>query len=113
MVYFTVYLKNLNNSTGYVDTALADDQLMRDYLQYLDIGVKAHRAYAVVDGAANDVPVGVFAVNLADVAAITATVPRQDNQPELFSVPEELVPPPAAAADAPPASDVEPDAPAK
>ena len=51
MVYFTIYLKNLNNGTGYVDTALADDQLMRDYLQFLDINVKAHRAYAVVDGA--------------------------------------------------------------
>lgn len=89
MVYFTVYLKNLNNSTGYVDTALADDQLMRDYLQYLDIGVKAHRAYAVVDAAASDLPVGVFAVNLADVAAITATVPREDGHPELFSAPEE------------------------
>ena len=68
MVYFTIYLKNLNNGTGYVDTALADDQLMRDYLQFLDINVKAHRAYAVVDGASNDAPVGVFAVNLADVA---------------------------------------------
>ena len=59
MVYFTVYLKNLNNGTGYVDTALADDQLMRDFLQYLDIGVKAHRAYAVVDAAASDQPVGI------------------------------------------------------
>jgi hypothetical protein len=85
MVYFTVYLKNLNNGTGYVDTALIDDQLMRDYLQFLDIGVKAHRAYAVVDPGANDSPVGIFAVNLADVAAITVTVPRQDTQPELFS----------------------------
>ncbi|MEY4198673.1 MAG: hypothetical protein RLZZ265_413 [Verrucomicrobiota bacterium] len=87
MVYFTVYLKNLNNGTGYVDTALVDDQLMRDYLQFLDIGVKAHRAYAVVDPGANDTPVGIFAVNLADVAAITVTVPRQDTQPELFSAP--------------------------
>lgn len=109
MVYFTVYLKNLNNSTGYVDTALADDQLMRDYLQFLDIGVKAHRAYAVVDGAANDAPVGVFAVNLADVAALTATVPRQDNHPELFSAPEESAPQPARPEE-PPASDVEHDA---
>jgi hypothetical protein len=103
MVYFTVYLKNLNNGTGYVDTALADDQLMRDYLQFLDIGVKAHKAYAVVDGANNDVPVGVFAVNLADVAAMTATVPRQDTQPDLFSQAEA----PAAAA---PAPEVEPSA---
>jgi hypothetical protein len=87
MVYFTVYLKNLNNGTGYVDTALMDDQLMRDYLQFLDIGVKAHRAYAVVDPGANNTPVGIFAVNLADVAAITVTVPRQDTQPELFSAP--------------------------
>ncbi len=112
MVYFTVYLKNLNNGTGYVDTALADDQLMRDFLQYLDIGVKAHRAYAVVDAAANDVPVGVFAVNLADVAAITATVPRQDDHPELFSAPEAPVPQPVTAPE-PAASDVEPDERAK
>ncbi|PAW83310.1 MAG: hypothetical protein B9S33_14015 [Pedosphaera sp. Tous-C6FEB] len=87
MVYFTVYLKNLNNGTGYVDTALADDQLMRDYLQFLDIGMKAHRAYAVVDPGANDTPVGIFAVNLADVAAITVTVPRHELQPDLFSAP--------------------------
>ncbi|MEN9574909.1 MAG: hypothetical protein RL514_2764 [Verrucomicrobiota bacterium] len=92
MVYFTIYLKNLNNGTGYVDTALADDQLMRDYLQFLDIGVKAHRAYAVVDGAASAAPVGIFAVNLADVAAITATAP----------------PAPPAAAE-PPGSAVEPE----
>lgn len=113
MVYFTVYLKNLNNGTGYVDTALADDQLMRDYLQFLDIGVKAHKAYAVVDAANNDAPVGVFAVNLADVAAITATVPQQDTQPELFPPAES----PAAPAPAPeagsPASAVEPDEPEK
>lgn len=87
MVYFTVYLKNLNNGTGYVDTALADDQLMRDYLQFLDIGMKAHRAYAVVDPGANDTPVGIFAVNLADVAAIMVTVPRQEMRPELFAGP--------------------------
>ena len=112
MVYFTVYLKNLNNGSGYVDTALADDQLMRDYLQYLDIGVKAHKAYAVVDGANNDAPVGVFAVNLADVAAITATVPRQELQPELFAAPETPADPPAAEAGGP-ASMVEPAAPAQ
>jgi hypothetical protein len=105
MVYFTIYLKNLNNGTGYVDTALADDQLMRDYLQFLDINVKAHRAYAVVDGASNDAPVGVFAVNLADVAAITATVPQQNDHPELFQAPES----PAGE----PVSAVEPAAPAK
>lgn len=112
MVYFTVYLKNLNNSTGYVDTALADDQLMRDFLQYLDIGVKAHRAYAVVDAANSDAPVGVFAVNLADVAAITATVPQQNDHPELFSAPEAPVAE-SAAAEEPPASEVEADERAK
>lgn len=104
MVYFTIYLKSLNNGTGYVDTALADDQLMRDYLQFLDINVKAHRAYAVVDASSGDEPVGVFAVNLADVAAITATVPQQDAHPELFQVSNT----PSAA----PASAVEPTPPA-
>ena len=105
MVYFTIYLKSLNNGTGYVDTALADDQLMRDYLQFLDINVKAHRAYAVVDGASNDAPVGVFAVNLADVAAITATVPQQNDHAELFQTSKS----PAGET----VSAVEPDAPAK
>lgn len=108
MVYFTVYLKNLNNGTGYVDTALADDQLMRDFLQFLDIGVKAHKAYAVVDAANNDAPVGVFAVNLADVAAITATVPQQANHPELFPTVEEASQAGATVpVAAPPASEVE------
>lgn len=88
MVYFTIYLKNLNNSTGYVDTALADDQLMRDYLQFLDIGVKAHRAYAVVDGSAHATPVGIFAVNLSDVAAISATVPQSEPALESTMAPE-------------------------
>lgn len=109
MIYFTVYLKNLNNGKGYVDTALADDQLMRDYLQFLDIGVKAHKAYAVVDGANHDAPVGVFAVNLADVAAITATAPQQDNPSALAEAAESLS---AAKPEfAPPASAVEPGTP--
>lgn len=105
MVYFTIYLKNLNNGTGYVDTALADDQLMQDYLKFLDIGIKACRAYAVVDGAANDAPIGIFAVNLADVAAITATAPQQNDHAELSQAPES----PAGET----VSAVEPDAPAK
>ena len=35
-----------------------------------------------------DRPVGVFAVNLADVAAITATVPRESDERDLFSATE-------------------------
>lgn len=104
MVYFTIYLKNLNNGTGYVDTSLADDQLMRDYLQFLDINMKAHRAYAVVDASNGDQPVGVFAVNLADVAAITATAPQDHTHPELFEAPTASAPEPASAVEpAPPA----------
>ncbi len=49
---------------------------MRDYLQYLDIGMRAHRAYTVVDpSSATGAPAGIFSVNIADIAAITTTAP--------------------------------------
>ena len=49
MIYYTIYLKRLNNGTGYVDIALHDDQLLKDFEQYLDIGVRAHRLYKLAD----------------------------------------------------------------
>ena len=76
MIYFTVYIRNLHNSTGYVDVCLENDQLMTDYLQYLDIGVKAHKAYKLVspgDARSNQ---GVFAINLDDIAAVTMMPPK-------------------------------------
>jgi hypothetical protein len=76
MIYYTIFVKGLNNSTGYIDVALADDQLLKDFLQYLDVGIKPHRSYAVtsppkVQGK-QTVATGVFVVNLSDVTAITA-----------------------------------------
>ena len=76
MIYYTIYVKSLNNGTGYIDLAVEDDQLLKDFLQYLDIGVRAHRSYALhhpggARGVAGDV-----AINLADVTAITVTAPK-------------------------------------
>ena len=45
MIYYTIFVKGLNNSTGYIDVALSDDQLLKDFMQYLDIGIKPHRTY--------------------------------------------------------------------
>jgi len=79
MIYYTIFVKGLNNSTGYIDVALADDQLLKDYLQYLDIGIKPHRTYVVsappkVQG--KPMPTtGIFAINLSDVTAVTALQP--------------------------------------
>lgn len=76
MFYYTIYMKNLNNGTGYIDIALKDDQLVKDFVQYLDVGLKSHRAYTVVDpGSGGTVAAGIFSVNLADVAAMTTTLP--------------------------------------
>ncbi len=76
MYYYSIYLKGIQNGTGYIDIVLKDDQLMRDYLQYLDIGMRAHRAYTVVDpGSALGSAAGIFSINIADIAAITTTAP--------------------------------------
>jgi hypothetical protein len=77
MIYYTVFVKGLNNSTGYIDVALADDQLLKDFLQYLDVGIKPHRSYAVTAppkalGKQATSSTGVFVINLSDVTAITA-----------------------------------------
>jgi len=77
MVYYTIYIKNLHNNTGYIDICLADDQLLKDYLQYLDIGVKSHRAYPLINpGDARRTNQGQFAINLSDIAAITVMPPK-------------------------------------
>lgn len=75
MIYYTIFVKGLNNSTGYIDVALADDQLLKDFMQYLDVGIKPHRVYTVTappKAGGKTAPSGVFAVNLSDVTAMTA-----------------------------------------
>jgi hypothetical protein len=76
MIYYTIFVKGLNNSTGYIDVALADDQLLKDFMQFLDVGIKPHRVYTVTaPPKAMGKPVaatGVFAVNLSDITAMTA-----------------------------------------
>jgi hypothetical protein len=75
MIYYTIYIKNLSNGTGYIDVALDDDQLLKDYLQFLDIGMKAHRSYRVVNAAGAKGASGLFSLNLSDVSAITTINP--------------------------------------
>ena len=76
MIYYTIYVKGLQNSTGYIDVALADDQLLKDYLQFLDIGIRPNRAYVIKNspgGAEKHIAnTGTFAINLSDVTALTA-----------------------------------------
>ena len=76
MIYYTIFVKGLNNSTGYIDVALENDQLLKDFMQYLDVGIKPHRVYTVTSppkATGKEVaPTGVFAVNLSDITAMTA-----------------------------------------
>ncbi len=71
MVYYTIYIKHLHNSTGYIDVGLEDDQLLKDYLQFLDIGIKAHRTYVIHNPAGQQGQKGVFSINLNEITAIT------------------------------------------
>lgn len=79
LTYYTVYLRGLANGTGYVDLALSDDQLFKDFLQYLDVGIKPVRTYAIaLPPKADGRPVaqsGQFAVNFSEVIAITTVKP--------------------------------------
>jgi hypothetical protein len=77
MVYYTIYMKNLYNGTGYIDIALETDQLLKDYLQFLDIGLRTHKTYAVATASSPDAGPGSFAINLADIAAITVVPPKK------------------------------------
>jgi hypothetical protein len=77
MVYYTIYLKNLHNSTGYVDICLESDELLKDYLQYLDIRVKTHKSYRIINFGDSRPEQGRFAINLDDIAAITVAPPPQ------------------------------------
>jgi hypothetical protein len=79
MLYYTLYVKGLNNTTGYIDVALADDQLLKDFINFLDVGIRPVRSYVLTTPAsAQGKPVaasGVFVINLADVTAVTVTAP--------------------------------------
>ena len=75
MIYYTIYVKDLNNGMGYIDVALEDDQLLRDFQQYLDIGVRPHRSYkmAPTPGVQNEH--GLFTVDFTSISAITSIYP--------------------------------------
>lgn len=79
MIYYTIYMKSLSNGSGYIDVALADDQLFKDYLQYLDVGIKPVRTYVVtMPPKAHGKPVastGLFSINMSEVSAITTVKP--------------------------------------
>lgn len=79
VIYYTIYLKGLSNGSGYIDVALSDEQLFKDYLQYLDVGIKPVRTYTIAMAPkAQGKPVantGLFSVNLSDVSAITTVKP--------------------------------------
>jgi len=79
MLYYTIFVKGLNNGTGYIDVALQDDQLLRDYLQYLDVGIKAHRTYVLASppkaGSKVAGATGVFTLDLTTVSAVTVLKP--------------------------------------
>ena len=76
MIYYTIYVKGLQNSAGYIDVALADEQLLKDYMQYLDIGIRPNRSYVITNAPGAEekqvASAGTFAINLTDVTAMTA-----------------------------------------
>ena len=75
MLYYTIFVKNLHNGTGYIDVSLEDDQLMRDFQQFLDVNIRPHKSYKLASptGGAGG---GAFAINLTDVIAITTVMPK-------------------------------------
>ena len=85
MLYYSIYVKNLHNSTGYIDISLADDQLMRDYQQYLDVGLKAHRPYRMATPEGTPDGEGNFAINISEIIAITVVPPAKRRIPNSMS----------------------------
>ena len=71
MIYYTIYVKRLNNGMGYIDVALEDDQLLKDFEQYLDIGVRPHRSYRLAPMPGTTDGNGLFTIDVAEVTAIT------------------------------------------
>jgi len=76
MLYYTIYIKNLNNGTGYIDIALEDEQLLKDFAQFLDIGIRPHRSYPMMNPAGSKTAGGQFTLNIAEVVAITVSAPK-------------------------------------
>jgi hypothetical protein len=72
MLYYTIYIKNLHNGTGYIDV----DQLLKDFAQYLDIGTRPHRPYPMTNPAGSGGNPGQFSLNIAEVVAITVASPK-------------------------------------
>jgi len=95
MIYYTIYVKNLHNGTGYIDVALNDDQLLKDFTQFLDCSIKADRTYPITaPPGTQGRPVesaGRFAINLSEVVAIT--IMRPDSTPVSLPPSEELARP--------------------
>ena len=75
MLYYTIYVKGLNNQTGYIDVALEDETLLKDYMIFLDIGLKAHKPYQIADVAGSRGKSGQFTIDLSCIAAITLNHP--------------------------------------
>jgi len=73
IVYYRIYLKNLHNGAGYIDVGLDGEQLLKDYLQYLDIGVRGCRSYTIPNPTGTAGNSGALAVNFADITAISIT----------------------------------------
>jgi hypothetical protein len=71
MIYYTIYVKRLNNGMGYIDVALEDDQLLKDFEQYLDIGVRPHRSYRLAPMPGTTDGNGLFTLDMSEVTAIT------------------------------------------
>lgn len=90
MIYYTIYLKGLHNSTGYLDVALESDELLKDYQNYLDMGIKSHKTYPIADpgkrGAMIETKASRFVVNLSEIMAITIIHPAPVEPPTPRSV---------------------------
>ena len=97
MIYYTIYVKNLHTDTGYIDVALTDDQLLKDFKQYLDCNIKPDRSYTITapPGAPGKPvqPTGTFVINLSEVTAIAIMKP--DSTPVTLP-PSEALPRPEA-----------------
>ena len=87
MVYYTIFVKNLHNGTGYIDVSLENDQLMKDFQQFLDVNIRPHKSYKLASPNQADGP-GSFAINLTDVIAITVVPPRTRHAATAQSVQE-------------------------
>jgi hypothetical protein len=82
VVYYTIHVKDLVNSTSYIDVCLEDEQLLKDYLQFLDLGMRACKPYKLVNPPGTPSAVGRFAINLSEVVAITVQIPLAAKNPE-------------------------------